>query len=426
MAEQDGLITMKFDTLKLKHITVDPNNQMEVETTPAPPPAPKVITNDENWDEEPPAVAEPPPKSMPTTTAKLITIEKTIVEQLTEIFQKDEFSYTVEQWNSLRAQVIDDMCMKYLFPDFEKELRAKLLHEAKEYVFNECQKRIRFILSQGPLKPQLDIGEDDAKSGHFDYNEDGLNVLAITFTTNEMDENGGRSLASVAVASFVNGSGEIDDFVRIRNFNTRLNQTQNPNSKRAEFLNKEREEKIEDLENLEIFIIKKSPDLIVINNENKDALIVLDDIKQVIYNLVEKKHEKFANLRVEVVDNEVAKLFEASKQSEQELGQNVPGLVKQGIGLARYVQDPMLCYAQLCNHERDILAIKFHPMQQTILTMSGGRNSEDSNQLMRKLEIEFINRVNEVGVDLNRCNQSPHTASCLQFIAGLGIFSCFF
>jgi len=60
-------------------------------------------------------------------------------------------------------------------------------------------------------------------------------------------------------------------------------------------------------------------------------------------------------------------------------------------------------------------------MQQSILSLSGGRHSEDSNQLMRKLEIEFINRVNEVGVDLNRCNQCPHTANCLQFVAGLGI-----
>jgi len=415
MAEQDNLITVKFDTLKLKEMVVVSNDQ-EKESTIAP-----RITNDDDWDDDTPATIAPAPNPI-STLPKYTTIGKPIIEKLRSFFEKDGFSSVLEQWNLLRFQAIEDMYYKYLFPDFEKELRAKLIYEAKQYVFNECQKRLNFILKQGPFKPQIDMDQNDGNSGHLDYNnpKKSLKVIAITFTTNEMDENGGKCLASVAVASFVNGAGELEEFIRIRNFNLRLNQTLNPNSKRAEFINKEREEKLEDLAILENFIAKKTPNLIVINNESKDALIVLDDVKYAINTLIESKPEIFANLRVEIVDNEVAKLFEACKQSE-ELGQNLPGLVKQGIGLARYVQDPLLCYTQLCNHERDILAIKFHPMQQSILSLSGGRHSEDSNQLMRKLEIEFINRVNEVGVDLNRCNQCPHTANCLQFVAGLGI-----
>lgn len=42
------------------------------------------------------------------------------------------------------------------------------------------------------------------------------------------------------------------------------------------------------------------------------------------------------------------------------------------------------------------------------------------DDLLNGLMIEFINRVNEVGVDLNRCLQHPHTAPLLQFVAGLG------
>ncbi len=40
--------------------------------------------------------------------------------------------------------------------------------------------------------------------------------------------------------------------------------------------------------------------------------------------------------------------------------------------------------------------------------------------LLKALEIEFINRTNEVGVDVNRCILHPHTANLLQFVAGLG------
>ncbi len=34
--------------------------------------------------------------------------------------------------------------------------------------------------------------------------------------------------------------------------------------------------------------------------------------------------------------------------------------------------------------------------------------------------MEFINRVNEVGVDINRCLDHQHTAAILQFVCGLG------
>ena len=34
--------------------------------------------------------------------------------------------------------------------------------------------------------------------------------------------------------------------------------------------------------------------------------------------------------------------------------------------------------------------------------------------------MEFVNRVNEVGVDVNRCVNQSHTASLIQFVCGLG------
>lgn len=266
---------------------------------------------------------------------------QSILEKLKSFYHKDEFSYNVEEWNQQRAQIIEDMYLKFLSPEFEKELRSKLLHEAKQYVFREGHKMLT-ILEQAPLR--ANDNEDHVKSGHVDYNEHDLNVLSITFTTSELDESGGNSLASVAAASFVNAAGELDEFVRVRNFNLGLNQTST-----REFINQQREEKIQDLTQLEEFIIRKEPNVIIINNENKDALIVLDDINYILTSLADKKHTKLGNLKVELVDNELAKLFDASKQSHIELGQNVPVVVRQGICLAKYVQDPLLCYSQLCN-----------------------------------------------------------------------------
>ncbi len=440
MAEQDGLITVKFNTLDITTFDAVPQTtQPDIEMS-QPPPVSVVNTtssnnNDDDWDDDAPAVQATPVVPPPAVITKTQTpssvhsknpfVKKSIIEKLKKFFIKDEFSYNVDQWNALRSQVIEDMCNKYLFPEFEKELRSKLLHEAKFYVFTQCQLKLRSFLEQAPFKPKASDNDQISKSGHLDYNDHGLNVLAITFTTSEMDESGGDCLGTVAVASFVNGAGDLDDYVRIRNFSHKFNQTiSNAESKRGEFLTRERDEKYEDILKLEEFIIRKKPNVIVINSENKDALILVDDMKWILSRLKESEHQeevRLGSLQIELVDNEVAKLFAASKNTELELGTNIPGLIKQGIGLARYVQDPLLCLTQLCNHDRDILGLKLHPMlPAALLQTGGGRQSDDASQLLRMLEIEFINRVNEVGVDLNRCNQCPHTAHSLQFVSGLG------
>lgn len=42
------------------------------------------------------------------------------------------------------------------------------------------------------------------------------------------------------------------------------------------------------------------------------------------------------------------------------------------------------------------------------------------DELLEYLNLEFVNRVNEVGVDVNRCITHAHTASLIQFVCGLG------
>ena len=39
---------------------------------------------------------------------------------------------------------------------------------------------------------------------------------------------------------------------------------------------------------------------------------------------------------------------------------------------------------------------------------------------MEALYLEFVNRVNEVGIDVNKCVAYPHTAPLVQFVCGLG------
>lgn len=41
-------------------------------------------------------------------------------------------------------------------------------------------------------------------------------------------------------------------------------------------------------------------------------------------------------------------------------------------------------------------------------------------ELQNALYLELVNRVNEVGVDVNRCVAHPYTAPLVQFVCGLG------
>ena len=60
------------------------------------------------------------------------------------------------------------MYLKFLALEFEKELRSKLLHEAKQYVFRECQHKMFTILEQAPLR--ANDNEDHVKSTRVENN----------------------------------------------------------------------------------------------------------------------------------------------------------------------------------------------------------------------------------------------------------------
>ena len=84
--------------------------------------------------------------------------------------------------------------------------------------------------------------------------------------------------------------------------------------------------------------------------------------------------------------------------------------MRQAISLARRLQDPLVEFSQLTGPDKEILAINWHELQSQV--------SDD--ELLETLNQEFINRTNEVGVDLNECELFPQKANLLQFVAGLG------
>jgi transcription elongation factor SPT6 len=93
------------------------------------------------------------------------------------------------------------------------------------------------------------------------------------------------------------------------------------------------------------------------------------------------------------------------------------------ISAGRTLFDPLVEYAHLCNSDQDFLGLRVHKLQ----------NYVSPQELAWCFQREFINRVSEVGVDINYCIGKsnkffnyllfldfPHTESILQFVCGLG------
>lgn len=136
--------------------------------------------------------------------------------------------------------------------------------------------------------------------------------------------------------------------------------------------------------------------------------MIYEDLQAVARDL-ESDGQVSHQIDVELLDNELAKVYMDSKRAQTEFP-DYPLLLRQAISLGRRLLDPLLEFAQLCNPDDEILCLKFNPLQDMV----------PKDDLMSVLTCEFVNRVNEVGVDVNRCLEHPHTASVLQFVCGLG------
>lgn len=323
---------------------------------------------------------------------KLITISfETAIEGATstsyadevkQLFQRDEFSKLVQEWNDLRSQVIEIALNKFVFPALVKELKAKLVNEARECVLRACCQQLYDWLKVSPYKVDFPDEEDEWDT------KNGIRVMALSYVAD---------LDQAAFGCLVNPDGECTDHIRLEHILKRKNAW-----KEMDRTGKER-----DLAMLRNFIFNKKPHVIAVSGESREALMLIEDLRAVVQNLVED--EQWPLIHVELVDNRLAKVFANSTRGENEF-REYPHLLREAISIARLMQDPLTEYSQLCNNDEEIMCLKYHPLQDQL----------SKEELLEGLYMEFVNRTNEVGVDINRAINYPHTANLVQFVCGLG------
>jgi hypothetical protein len=188
VAEQDGLLEIKFDVdsdeaIKYAQSECDKLSQQQQQQQVQP--ASQVEDFEEDF--EAPVVQPSVQQQQHQTPSPLLvyyqqianlSTSQTIYEKLKSFFQKDEFSYNVEQWNMQRSQIISES-LRMLYADLEKELRSKLVNEAKLYVIQSCKTQLYEWLNVAPYKTETQVYDVESDGNY----SSGLRVLAIGYST---------------------------------------------------------------------------------------------------------------------------------------------------------------------------------------------------------------------------------------------------
>ncbi|XP_020627478.1 transcription elongation factor SPT6-like [Orbicella faveolata] len=309
----------------------------------------------------------------------------TYFDEVKQLYYRDEFSHLVQEWNSQRINALSRAFNQMLYPLLEKELKLKLLQEAKNFVVKSCCRRLRSWVEVAPYQPEQHVDDQDYDDN---TNSEGLRVLACSISA---------SPDTPAFLAMLDGGGQVSDYLRLKYLLNRRNTT------RA----KEREDKEKDMQTLKQFILKKRPQVVVVSAECRETVAVVDDIKMCISEL--EQENQIPTISVEALDGEVARVFMSSPRSENEF-REYPSLLRHAVSLGRRIQDPLAEFAALCVEEDELLCLRLHPFQDHV----------SKEHLVKSLHQEFVTVVNDVGVDPNRLLEHPHTVALLQFVCGLG------
>ncbi|GBP70340.1 Transcription elongation factor SPT6 [Eumeta japonica] len=305
------------------------------------------------------------------------------LEELKQLYQKDEFAATVQAWNELRAEAVTIALNKLVLPELRRELHSVLLQESKDYVLKCCRRRLFDWLKVAPYESRISDEEEEEWDA-----SNGFKILSIAYTPDRQHS---------AFACVVGKDGEVVDHLRLPHLLHRRN-AWDP---------MERQNKQADMTALRRFIQSHKPHVIVIGGESREALNVKADVAECVQQLVDD--EQFPRIPIDIADNHFSKIYSNSNRGRNDF-REYPEILRQAVCQARLLQDPLMEISQLCGPDEEILCLRYHPLQDQLA-------KED---LLEGIELEFVNRVNEVGVDVNEAILIGRGTELLQFVCGLG------
>lgn len=94
-------------------------------------------------------------------------------------------------------------------------------------------------------------------------------------------------------------------------------------------------------------------------------MFIKSDVEAALQELVDAGDLR-QRVAVEIVDNELAKVYMNSKRAQTDFV-DYPLLLRQAISLARRLQDPLPEFCQMCTADDEILCLSYHPLQDQVI-----------------------------------------------------------
>ncbi|KAL0039173.1 hypothetical protein WJX77_010168 [Trebouxia sp. C0004] len=324
--------------------------------------------------------------------------EDALLKQTKELYLSQSVSTTAKAWNDVREKVLQDALDNVLKPQFERELRAKLVSDAREFVCSKCSSKVWRLATQAPVQ----IRDRD------NHVLEDRRFMVVVWGP------GGQGPSTTLV--MVDHEGNLVDLLYCGQLSGAIRQPpgldRNYEWKHA----MQEAHKAKDLQRMQDFVLEHVPHVILVaaagqHSQTLEFYIhsmlgaVLNDNAKVLTGRSES-----GTITAFLADQTIAQLWETSAAAREELTDQPP-LVRRAVAMARAAISgnlPVLC--SLAGMSREILALQMHPMQKAVT----------GEELYKAVEQALVTATCQVGVDLNLAAQTPWLAHQLQFVAGLG------
>jgi transcription elongation factor SPT6 len=316
-------------------------------------------------------------------TMEITTTDKSLFWQVLEkavgISRADESDDMGALWNDARKEIVR-MALAQMLPRLERDLRTQLTEEAEEYVLEQCSNNLRSMINRAPFQSDEATNEDDV--------EHGTKVCAIT--VGNLQTNVPTEIAMLHPA------GDVADYLRL-DFLTVRETARNV----IELQKRQR-----DWSELKRFLTDHLPQLIVVGAENMDCQGFFRNLEELAQF---SDYPDISPMVVEYGDLQIPQIFSISKRSAAEFPEYSARL-RQAVSLGRMFQNSELEIAACMNPELEILALKWHPLQDAV----------PRDQLLNALTQELITTINRTGVDINQALTHKHVEVALPFVCSFG------
>ncbi|GAO48026.1 transcription elongation factor Spt6 [Saitoella complicata NRRL Y-17804] len=282
-------------------------------------------------------------------------------ESLLRLFVSDGSSEVADKWNEQRRKVLEEVFDKTI-PHMVKNMKERVKTMCEDKLAMDVQDAFTKKLDQPPFLPRDSTEEKGViprviavSSGAGDFGKEATLVVYV-------DEHGQTKA------------------------NLKLRDIRDPDA-RAEFVQ---------------MVRRYKPDVIGVAGWGVPTSRLFLDVRRI------SEEERFERCEVQFVDDHTARLYKESQRAKEDHA-DLPPLARYCVGLAKYLQSPLMEYAAM-EIDGSLFSVKFHEYQDLL----------PIEKRKRAYECGFVDIVNMVGVMINDAARETYRANLLPFVAGLG------